>query len=129
VQALGLNSEVFLPGFVENPHAYIKRSQVFLLSSEYEGLPRVLIEALAVGCPTVATDCPSGPYEILEAGKWGLLTPMANPEAIAHALAQVLMNPELAQKLSQTGLERAKAFDTQTIAQQYQTFLNQAFSH
>ncbi len=126
VQALGLKEQVFLPGFVENPHAYIKRSQVFLLSSEYEGLPRVLIEALAVGCPTVATDCPSGPYEILEGGKWGLLTPMADPEAMAHALAQVLTNPELAQRLTQAGLQRAKAFDTQTIAQQYQIFLDQA---
>lgn len=129
VQALGLKEKVFLPGFVANPYAYIKRSQVFLLSSDYEGFGRVLVDALAVGCPTVATDCPSGPYEILEGGKWGLLTPMANTEAIAHALAQVLMNSEIAQKFSQNGLERAKVFDKQTIAQQYQTFLNQALLH
>lgn len=129
VQALGLAEQVFFLGFVENPYPYIKHSQVFLLSSDYEGFGRVLVDALAVGCPTVATDCPSGPYEILEGGKWGLLTPMANPEAMAHALGQVLTNPELAQKLSQSGLERAKAFDTQTIAQQYQTFLNQALSN
>ena len=129
VQSLNLQERVFLPGFVENPHAYIKRSQVFLLSSDYEGLPRVLIEALALACPVVATDCPSGPNEILEGGKWGLLTPVANPEAIADALAQVLQNSELAQKLSHASLQRAKAFDTQAITQQYETFLNQALSH
>lgn len=129
VQALGLAEQVFFLGFVENPYAYIKRSQVFLLSSDYEGFGRVLVDALAVGCPVVSTDCPSGPDEILEGGKWGFLTPTANPEAIAYALAQLLMNPELAQRLSQAGLERAKAFDTQTIAQQYQTFLNQALLH
>jgi len=129
VHALGLKEKVFLPGFVENPYAYIQRSQVFLLSSDYEGFGRVLVDALAVGCPTVATDCPSGPYEILEGGKWGLLTPMADPEAMAHALAQVLTNPELAQKLQQNGLGRAKAFDTQIIAQQYQNILNHAWQH
>ena len=111
---------------MENPHAYIQRSQVFLLSSDYEGLPRVLIEALAVGCPVVATNCPSGPNEILEGGKWGLLTPVANPEAIADALAQMLHDSELARKLSQASLHRAKAFDVQAIAQQYETFLHQA---
>lgn len=129
VQALGLTEQVFLPGFVENPHAYIKRSQVLLLSSDFEGFGRVLVDALAVGCPTVATDCPAGPYEILEGGKWGLLTPIANPEAIADAIAQVLTNPQLAQQLHEKGLERAKAFETQVIAQQYQAFLNQALLH
>ncbi len=129
VQDLGLTNQVFLPGFVENPYAYFNCSKVFLLSSDYEGFGRVLLEALAVGCPAVSTDCPFGPHEILEGGKSGLLTPMANPKAIAHALAQLLTNSELAQKLREAGLQRAKAFDTQTTARQYQTLLNQALEH
>ena len=100
MQGLGLKEQVFLPEFVDNPHAYIQRSQVFLLSSDYEEFGCVLVDALAVGCPTVTTDCPSGCYEILEGGKWGLLTPVADPKAMAHALAQVLANPELAQRLT-----------------------------
>jgi glycosyltransferase involved in cell wall biosynthesis len=68
VQALDLKEKVFLPGFVENPYAYISRSRVFLLSSDYEGFGRVLVDALAVGCPVVSTDCPAGPSEVLEEG-------------------------------------------------------------
>jgi len=129
VQRLGLTEKVFMPGFVENPHMYVKNSQVFLLSSDYEGFGRVLLEALAVGCPVVSTDCPSGPCEVLEGGKCGLLTPMANPEAIAHALAQVLTNPGLAQQLREAGWQRTKIFDIDGIAQQYKILLNKAVSN
>jgi glycosyltransferase involved in cell wall biosynthesis len=129
VKNLGLTDRIFMPGFVENPHAYVKSSQVFLLSSDYEGLPRVLIEALAVGCPVVATNCPSGPDEILKGGECGgLLTPMGEPEKIGQAIAQVLTNPELSQKLHKSGLQRAKDFSTQTVVQQYQNLINQALS-
>ncbi len=92
---------MFLPGYVENPHAYIRRSQVFLLSSDYEGFGRVLVDALAVGCPVVSTDCPFGPAEILEAGKWGILTPTGDVAAIAAALNQVLDDSALAERLRQ----------------------------
>jgi glycosyltransferase involved in cell wall biosynthesis len=129
VKNLGLTDRIFMPGFVENPHAYVKSSQVFLLSSDYEGLPRVLIEALAVGCPVVATNCPSGPDEILKGGECGgLLIPMGEPEKLAQGLVQVLSNPELAQNLHKSGLQRAKDFSTQTVVQQYQHLINQAVS-
>jgi len=93
VQALGLEEDVALPGFVENPYAYLARAQVFSLSSIFEGLPTVLIEALALGTPVVATDCRTGPREILDDGRLGRLVPMGQPEALAAAIAETLDRP------------------------------------
>jgi len=87
---LGIREDLDLPGFVENPYKYMKRATVFVLSSQWEGLPTVLVEAMACGCPVVATDCPSGPAEILENGKWGRLVPPGDPEALAKAILDTL---------------------------------------
>ena len=86
---LGAN-EVQLPGFVANPFAYLSRCAVFVLSSRYEGLPGALIEAMACGVPVVSTDCPSGPREILEGGRWGTLVPIGDVDAMTKAIASVL---------------------------------------
>ena len=93
VRELGLEAEVSLPGFVQNPYAYMKRAAMFVLSSDWEGLPTVLIEALALGTPVVATDCPSGPMEILRNGTLGRLVPMKNSSALAQAIAATLAEP------------------------------------
>jgi glycosyltransferase involved in cell wall biosynthesis len=90
---LGLRDDVNLPGFVENPYAYMSRSALFVLSSLWEGSPNVLTEALALGVPVVATDCPSGPREILAGGRHGHLVPMGDPEALAKAILETLANP------------------------------------
>lgn len=90
IRRLGLVKDVALPGFIENPFAYMSRSSVFVLSSIWEGLPTVLIEALALGIPVVSTDCPSGPMEILAGGKYGRLVPMRDVEALAEATLSVL---------------------------------------
>lgn len=125
VQQLELGDRVFLPGLVENPHVYISRAQGFLLSSDYEGLPRVLIEALAVGCPVVSTNCPSGPDEILQGGKWGLLVPPRDVSAIAEALLQILTDQALAERLRQAGQQRSRAFATAAIVEQYHALIQQ----
>ncbi len=91
--SLGVAADVDLPGFVTNPYAYLARAAVFALSSTYEGLPGVLIEALACGCPTVSTDCPSGPAEILDGGRFGALVPVGDDRAMAAALAATLNRP------------------------------------
>lgn len=83
VQQMGLEADVELPGFVDNPYNYMKQSKVFVLSSQWEGLPNVLIQALAIGTPVVSTDCPSGPAEILEEGKWGHLVSLGDQMALA----------------------------------------------
>lgn len=90
VKELGLENDVALPGFVENPWAYMAQAAVFVLSSAWEGFGNVLVEAMACGCPVVSTDCPSGPAEILENGKYGPLVPVGDVESLGRAIIRVL---------------------------------------
>jgi glycosyltransferase involved in cell wall biosynthesis len=89
---LGVSEDVALPGFVENPYPYLRQSALFVLSSAWEGLPTVLIEALALGAPIVSTDCPSGPAEILSNGRYGFLVPVGDVEAMADAMYKAITN-------------------------------------
>ncbi len=110
IQELGLQEDVDLPGYTQNPYSYMARSAVFALSSAWEGLPTVLIEAMALGTPVVSTDCESGPSEILAEGKYGYLTPVEDSEALANSILQVLAgNPKPVDSywLDQFGLETA----------------------
>jgi glycosyltransferase involved in cell wall biosynthesis len=90
---LGITADLALSGFVSNPFAYMARSAVLVLSSVHEGFPNVLVEAMACGCPVVSTDCPSGPAEILDNGKFGPLVPVGDELAMAKAIATVLDSP------------------------------------
>ena len=90
IRELGLENEVAMPGFVRNPFAYMARSAVFVLSSAWEGRPVVLGEVMALGTPIVSTNCPSGPYELLDGGKYGELVPVNDSEALAQAILKVL---------------------------------------
>jgi glycosyltransferase involved in cell wall biosynthesis len=90
---LGVSEDVDLPGFVPNPLPYMARAAVFVLSSLWEGFGNVLVEALACGCPVVSTDCPSGPAEILDHGRYGRLVPVGDDSAMAEAMLTVLRNP------------------------------------
>lgn len=102
-EATGVGGDVDLPGFVDNPFAYMARAQAFVLSSLVEGLPGALIQALACGCPVVATDCPSGPFEVLEGGRYGRLVPMRDPAAMARAVAATLDAPAERETLRRRG--------------------------
>ena len=82
-----------LPGFVLNPLDYLARASLFAFTSTLEGLGFALIEALAVGIPAVSTDCPSGPREILQDGKYGPLVPVGDHQALAAAMLTTLRNP------------------------------------
>jgi glycosyltransferase involved in cell wall biosynthesis len=90
---LDVAADVALPGFRDNAMAYMARSALFVLSSAWEGLPTVLIEALAAGTQVVSTDCPSGPREILQEGRLGALVPVGDVTALADAMLQVLDRP------------------------------------
>jgi len=119
---LGVAEDVALPGFAGNPYAWMARSSAFVLSSAWEGLPSVLIEAMACGCPVVSTDCPSGPSEILDGGALGPLVPVGDSQALAHALAGVLEKPPDADRLR----ERAALFSVEAATTRYLEVLRRA---
>ena len=99
VQSLGISSDVAMPGYVDNPLAWMSRASVFVLSSTAEGFASVLVEAMAAGCPIVSTDCPSGPAEILENGRYGKLVPIGDYTALAQAIIASLDSPPDPQSL------------------------------
>ncbi len=90
---LGIAGDVVLPGFRINPFAWMAKARVFALSSSFEGCPNVLVQAMACGAPVVSADCPTGPDEILEGGKWGRLVPVGDPAALAAAIRDTLDAP------------------------------------
>ena len=93
VTELRLNDVVKLPGAVTNPLKYFARSDVFVLSSHVEGLPNVLVEAMMCGCTPVSTDCPTGPDEVLQGGRFGYLCRMKDPVDLARGIAYALDAP------------------------------------
>ncbi len=122
---LGIADDVAFPGFADNPFAYMARAAVFALSSGYEGLPGVLIQAMACGCPVVSTDCPSGPREILQDGAQGPLVPVGDDRAMADAILAVLQTPPSREKLK----GRAADFSLDRAVDQYLEVLLGALGH
>lgn len=114
-----LQSKVSMPGFIDNPYPFFAQASVTVLSSQWEGLPNVLLEALACGCPVVSTNCTSGPAEILENGKWGKLVPVGDDSALAKALTETIFNPPPADQYEQ----RVQDFAIDRIVNQYLTVL------
>ncbi len=90
IRELGLEDYVSLAGFQQNPYPYIAQASVFVLSSRFEGLPNVLIEAMALKTPVISTDCPGGSAEILNEGQYGELVPVGDSDLIAKAILKVL---------------------------------------
>lgn len=111
VRDLGLAKDVELAGFVDDVAVLMADASLLALSSAWEGLPTVLVEALACGTPVVATDCPSGPREILEGGRWGALVPVGDDAALAAAISRTIDAPPprdaLRKRAADFGVERA----------------------
>lgn len=102
---LGINKNTVFLGFVKNPLAYVKRSDVFVLSSKSEGTPVVLIEAQACGVPIVATDCPVGPRWVLDKGRAGILVKVGDYKQMAESIINILENKNIALKLVKNGVK------------------------
>jgi len=108
VRDLGLSNSVDLLGHTENPFPYLKRASLFVLSSRWEGSPNCLIEAMALGVPVCATDCPTGPREILKEGLLGPLVPVGDPKKLKEAMKDVILSPQVP---GERLIERAKDYD------------------
>ncbi|MDO6390987.1 glycosyltransferase [Pontibacter sp. BT731] len=119
INQLGLSQSVLLLGYVSNPLYYIKRASLLVVSSKYEGFGNVLVEALGVGTPVVSTDCPSGPSEILERGRYGKLVPVEDAVAMSNAILETLGNKHDSSLL----IKRAKDFEVSTIGNQYWSYI------
>jgi glycosyltransferase involved in cell wall biosynthesis len=121
IRDLNLENVVSLPGFADNPYEYMRAADVFALSSRWEGFGNVLVEAMACGTPVVSTDCPYGPAEILQNGRWGHLVPVNDNQALAHAIIDTLEAP-LAD--ADDLVERSKDFAPKKIAKQYLSLID-----
>lgn len=116
---LGIDKKVQFAGYQRNPYKYMNNADLFVLSSRWEGLPNVLIEAMGAGLKVIATDCPSGPRDILEDGKWGKLVPVADVEALTAALVEIVdSNYE-----SPGTKERAKCFTMKKAIDEYESIM------
>lgn len=116
---LGVTDDVDMAGFDPNPYAFMSRAAVFALSSAWEGFGNVLVEAMACGCPVVSTDCPSGPAEILEHGRYGKLVPVGDAESLAEAIvAQITAPTDI-----DAAVSRANEFTAAASAIQYEKIL------
>ena len=114
-QDCGFQDDIHLPGFVNNPYALMRDARLLALTSRWEGLPTVLIEAMMLGTSVVATDCPSGPAEILLGGSIGCLVPPGDADALADAIEKTLEVPQHPHEL----IERALEFSPEAAAQRY----------
>lgn len=125
VHQLNIEKDVSLPGFVDNPYVYLKRASLFVLSSKWEGLPTVLVEAMACGCPVISTDCKSGPKEILESGKYGILVPVGDVDRLAEQIEKTLKgeNDSAFFKKKEELMKRANDFKIENIIKEYEKIL------
>jgi len=130
--ALGIGRDVLFLGHQKNPFKYVARSAIFALPSLFEGFPNALVEAMAVGCPVIASDCVSGPAEILTPsaaagkdeyglteGKYGMLFPAGDAAALARGLKRLLSDKDLKARYASAGSKRAADFNTPRIVNRY----------
>ncbi|MCC6932719.1 MAG: glycosyltransferase [Deltaproteobacteria bacterium] len=119
INKLQLSESAKILPFTKNPYCYFSRADVFVLSSLWEGLGNVLVEAMACKLPVISSDCPSGPAEIIENNVSGVLVPVNDSLALAQAILSVLRDKETAQKTTEAGRQRAFLFSAQASAEQY----------
>lgn len=118
IDRLDLTAHVKLPGYTDNPYSFMRQADVLALSSRWEGLPTVLVEAMAVGTPVVSVDCPSGPAEILENGAWGRLIEREAPHELAVGILQAFREPR------GRAISRAAEFGVERVVDSYAELLH-----
>lgn len=116
----GIQDRVFLPGFQENPYSFLIHSEIFVLSSRIEGLPTVILEALASGVPVIASNCASGVREMLNGGQYGILFPPGDIETLSNAIISLERSPERRLELRQSGLKRVLSYDAEHVTHKFE---------
>jgi len=123
VKELSIEEKVLFLGFQENPYKYMRNSSVFVLPSLYEGFSLVILEAMVSRVPVVSTNCQSGPGEIIENGKSGILIPVNDRAALVSAMRDLLSDREKRRKLIEMGLERAKYFSAEKFNSEFERLI------
>ncbi|MBU0533651.1 MAG: glycosyltransferase [Candidatus Omnitrophica bacterium] len=123
IRELGLDGKVLMPGVVDNPYSWLAHGKVFVLCSKYEGFGNVIIEAMACKIPVVATNCPSGPGEIINDGVTGLLVENNNVEKLEVAILKFLNNPSLVKEISEKAFAEVKQWDIKQVTKDYETVI------
>jgi glycosyltransferase involved in cell wall biosynthesis len=124
-QELGIRSFVHFLGFCSNPFPYIRQAEMLVLSSRYEGFGMVLGEAMALGTPVISTDCPTGPRDLLEDGKGGLLVPVGDVDEMARAIERLHTDTELRRSLVQNALKKVATLAPESANQRMLTLVRQ----
>lgn len=120
----GVAESVFFPGYARNIHEIMANSGIFALTSDYEGLSNSMLEALAIGIPTVCTDCPPGGAKLyIEDGVSGMLVPVGDTEALTEKLCQMAENPALCRKLSENARKIREELDVDKVLSQWEDIL------
>jgi glycosyltransferase involved in cell wall biosynthesis len=122
---LNINNWVDFVGFKANPYAWMAKADIFVLSSDREGFPVVLIEAMACGVPIISTDCLTGPNELITNNKNGLLIPTGNEDTLAKTILNLLKDEKLRKEFSENGKHRAKDFDIKKVTPKFEELFNE----
>ncbi len=122
---LGLEDIVQFPGRVKRPQDILKQAELFVLSSVTEGFPNVLCEAMAVGLPVVSTNCPSGPNEIIEDGKSGVLVPVGDSEAMAEAILSLMSDYHFRRKMGENARDVIRRFSLVEVLKDWEIILQE----
>ncbi len=124
VHVLGLEGRVLFPGLSDNIPRDLKRARLFVLSSDYEGMPNALLEAMALGLPCISADCPcGGPAEIIEDGINGLLFPVGDEQALADAMRRLLDSPEQCTVFGKNARKTAESFRPDLVFRQWENYV------
>ena len=122
---LDLTDHIDFTGELKNPFSNVSQADLFVLSSDTEGFPNVLVEAMICGCPVISTDCKSGPDEIIRNAQNGYLVPVGDIDSLSNTIVDVLQNNKLCTDLINKANETVRNFELSKIVQQYYQTLNQ----
>lgn len=128
IHDMGLSDYIFMPGFVNNPWKYMRKADLYVSASLWEGFHLTIAEAMVCGTVPVATNCDYGPSEIITDGKDGRLVPVGDIETMSNRIFELLVNNELRTKMAKNAVERAEAFDVKNIVKDYENLFDELLS-